>query len=91
MNYFIKNNDMIMIKKYENILFHHTPKQITSLYENYIYNSLKNTGLREFYREVAYYLKAIAKYNHAKAQEIYDTLILKYPKRPAMIEELKLK
>ncbi len=88
MNYFIKNNDLITIKRYENILFKHTPQQIYILYQDYIYNSLKQTKTRDGYREVTYYLKAIAKHDREKAVKIYNDLITIYSNRPAMINEL---
>lgn len=88
LNYFMKNNDMYTIKRYESLLFKHKRSQMIKLYEDYIYKSLIHTGTREFYRGIAHYLKVIARYDKVKATKIYNDLTLKYNNRPAMISEL---
>lgn len=88
LNYFMKNNDMYTIKRYESLLFKHKRSQMIKLYEDYIYKSLIHTGTREFYRGITHYLKVIARYDKVKATKIYNDLTLKYNNRPAMISEL---
>ena len=90
MKYFKKTNDVIQIKKYEDILFKNVPKDIIEFYENYIYKVLKKSGTREIYQQMSSYLKSIARYDFDKAEDIYHQLELLYPKRYAMLEEMKI-
>lgn len=91
MRYFIEHQDMIEIRKYEDILFQKEKEKIMALYKEFIMESLKKTGSREFYKNIASYINKIAQYDETTAYQIIDNLVQLYPKRHAMIEEIQIK
>lgn len=91
MNCFLKSHDMIEIKKYEDILFKEQTSKIKNLYRDFIMESLKQSGTREFYKNIACYIFKINEYDKQLAQQIVQELEQLYPKRYAMIEEVQIK
>lgn len=87
-NYLMNEDDILRIKKYENIFRKRTPQKLIKYYHTYIMKSLKETGTREFYQELMGYLRVIREIDEDKAYFIYNQLMQLYPKRRALIEEL---
>ena len=91
MNYFIKSHDMIEIRKYEDILFKEQTSKMLSLYKEFIMESLKQRGNREFYQNIATYIFKIDDYDEQLSHQIVEELEQLYPQRHAMIEEIQIK
>ena len=91
MNYFMKSHDMIEIRKYEDILFKEQTSKMLSLYKEFIMESLKQRGTREFYQNIATYIFKIDDYDEQLSHQIVEELEQLYPQRYAMIEEIQIK
>src|SRR5699024_7804517 len=51
--YLAKNDDIFGMKKHEDILFEHCLDNMIQYYSRYVMNSLRHTGSRSFYHEMA--------------------------------------
>ena len=88
--YLAKNDDIFGMKKHEDILFEHCLDNMIQYYSRYVMNSLRHTGSRSFYHEMAELIHKISEYDFDKAFDLSNHLISLYPNRPAMIEEIRI-
>lgn len=78
------------LDKYEKILKKHFPEDVRDTYIKYVKMGMYRASSRKVYKELAGYLKKIAKYPEGKkmAQEVADEWRWEYKRRSAMMEEL---
>jgi uncharacterized Zn finger protein len=79
----------IILDKYHATLEEQFPDEIAKLYERMVYSTVEATN-REAYQQACAYIRRLYEMDEAeRAEEIVQTLIAKYRRRHALIEELR--
>ncbi|NPV91979.1 MAG: hypothetical protein HPY50_14530 [Firmicutes bacterium] len=78
------------VVKYGEKLCEHEPEVVDTVFREYIKQQAREADNRSKYRRVAYLLKSYSSMvGKEKASELRDRLMEEYPRRPAMLDELR--
>lgn len=87
--YVQESKSALTLKKYEKYLKKDYKDELISIYTSYIYDELKRGVGRGRYQQVCSYLRHINKLGgRSQSETIIKDLREKYPRRPALLEEL---
>ena len=83
--------NVYILDKYLKVLSKEVPDRVIHLYATYIEDSMEHACERKAYRSIAKYLKTMSfsEVGRVKATELANNLKKEYPRRSAMLDELK--
>lgn len=86
----VQPDNMRLLIQYRQPLFEQYPDECGALYERHIYQAMDRATQRDEYRAVTALLGHLRQHGEdERAEHIKEALITRYPKRRAMIEELR--